>query len=66
LDNGNRFQLRQERHISLLTELEMVLWLVGYNYFAANREISCAAQNANILERRLAVGIALAKTLKAD
>jgi hypothetical protein len=28
--------------------------------------ISCTAQNANILERRLAVGLALAMTLKAD
>jgi hypothetical protein len=34
LDNGNRFKLRQERHISLLTELEVLLRLVGYKYFA--------------------------------
>jgi hypothetical protein len=29
-------------------------------------EISCTAQNANILERRLPVGFALAMTMKAD
>jgi hypothetical protein len=32
----------------------------------SSQEISCTAQNANILERRLAVGFALAMTLKAD
>jgi hypothetical protein len=32
----------------------------------ANPEISCTAQNASILERRLAVGFALSMTLKAD
>jgi hypothetical protein len=34
LDDGNRFKLRQERHISLLTELEMLCRRGGYKYFA--------------------------------
>jgi len=29
-------------------------------------DISCSARNANILERRLAVGFVVAMTLKAD
>jgi hypothetical protein len=33
---------------------------------AASPDISCSAQNASILERRLAVGFAFAMTLKAD
>jgi hypothetical protein len=31
-----------------------------------NPEVSCTAQNAGILERRLAAGFALAMTVKAD
>jgi hypothetical protein len=29
-------------------------------------DVSCSARNTNILERRLAVGFAVAMTLKAD
>jgi hypothetical protein len=44
-------------------------WAVGNRRWGTgglSPEISCTAQNASILERRLAVGFALAMTLKAD